>query len=286
MPTWYYTIGIYFIASSSYSLLQRKYSQTSNIPLKLIPAIVFAMFVFPIGAAAAVVMGNFWIHWQWQSILLLVVASTCIGAFNVTPFRINKYIDTTQYLIISNVYTPIVVLLGVFALKEAFTLTQFTGTLLLIFGAIMVAAKGFTRSTFKFDKHSVELAGLAVMLGIGLAAEKASLTYMSKSSYMVFGWGLQAFATLFFARDELKHIKTINQQGVRELLELGITRTGHVMGYFLSVALSNNVALMASLTSFRIPIVFVASAFILRERDNLVRRFAGVGIATLGIILL
>lgn len=286
MASWYYAILVYFVASSSYSILQRKYSLTSKIPLGLIPGLIFAIFVYPIGLITSSVIGDFWFHVQWQSFALIILASIAIGSFNVAPFKINKYIDTTQYLIISNIYTPIVVLIGVFLLNEPFTLTQTAGMILLVLGAILVAAKGFTKLTFSFDKHSVELAGLAILLGIGLAAEKASLSYMSKSSYMIFGWGLQAIVTLFLARKDFKYIRRIDRSDIRQLAELGIARTGHIIGFFLAVALSKNVALIASLSSFRIPIVFIASIFILKERDNLARKFIGVLIATIGIILL
>src|SRR3990167_6718590 len=157
-PVWYYTLGFYFIASSTYSLLQRKYAQISAIPLRLIPALIFGFLVYPVSLITAFFLGNFWINVEWQSVCLLLLASSTIAAFNVSPFRINKYIDTTQYLIISNIYTPVTVLIGVFVLHEAFSGTQFLGMLMLIVGAVLVAAKGFTRRTFRFDKHGIELA--------------------------------------------------------------------------------------------------------------------------------
>lgn len=286
IPSWYYTLAIYFVASSSYSLLQRKYAQSSKIPLKLIPAIVFGLIVYPVAILLALFLGNIWVHWQWQTVSLLLLAGFAIGAFNVTPFRINKHIDTTQYLIVSNIYTPVVVLIGVFLLGEAFSGLQFVGMTLLILGAILVAAKGFKKSTFSFDKYSVELALLAVLLGIGLASEKAVLSYMSPSAYMIFGWGLQTIFTFYFAREDLHHIPKIDREGVVELFQLGTARSGHVIGFFMSVALSEKVALMASVTSFRIPLVFVAGYFVLKERDHLVRKLVGVGIATVGLLLL
>lgn len=285
LPIWFLTLGVYYFASSTYSLLQRKYAQSSEIPLKLIPAIVFGLIVYPVSLIVAIIWGNFWIHWQWQTVILLLIASISIGAFNVAPFRINKYIDATQYLIISNIYTPVVVLIGVFILHEAFSGKQFIGMILLVIGAILVAAKGFKKSTFKFDKHSIELALLAILLGIGLASEKASLSYMSPSTYMVIGYGMQAIVTFFFARSDLRAIRHINKRSMTELFQLGSARTGHIIGYFMSVALSHNVALIATLTSFRIPIVFVASILVLRERKNLPRKFIGVLVATVGLIL-
>jgi uncharacterized membrane protein len=179
-----------------------------------------------------------------------------------------------------------VVIIGVYILGEAFSFSQFIGMLLLIFGAILVAAKGFRRDTFNFDKYSIELMILSVMLGIGLATEKACLSFMSKSSYMIVGWGIQMLATLFFARKELKHIKHIDSKGTRELIELGTARSGHVIGYFLSVAFSGRAAFMASITSIRIPLVFIASFILLGERQNYLRKLIGVAVATAGIILM
>jgi drug/metabolite transporter (DMT)-like permease len=284
--SWYLTLAIYFVAASSYSLLQRKYAQSSQIPLKLIPALVFGVMVYPAGVITALCVGDIWIHWQWQSIALLLLACLTLGLFNVVPYRINKYIDTTQYLIISNIYTPVVVLIGAFLLHEAFSGTQFLGMGLLITGVVLVAARGLRKGTFSFDRHSAELALLSIFLGIGLGAEKACLSYMSPAAYMIIGWGMQAAATFFFARQDLHAIRHIDRTGLKELLQLGTARSGHVIGFFMSVALSRNVALMASVTSFRIPLVFIASIFILKERDHLARKFVGVGIATAGLLLL
>lgn len=286
LPLWYWTLLLYFVSSTAYSLMQRNLALKNKIPLSLLPALFFAVIVYPIALLISPFVGDYHINWQPEVVALLLFSGVSIGIFNVLPFHINKHLDATQYIIINNFYTPLTVLLGVFALNEAFSGKQFIGMLLLVFGAILVAIKGFRRETFKFDKWALYCAGASVLLGTGLAAERASLNYMSASSYMVIGWGIQTITTLLMARKDWHAIRKLSGSDWLDVIRVGFTRTGHVVGFLMSVAISKNVALIASASSFRIPLVFIASFFILRERDHLPRKVIGVVIATLGLILL
>jgi drug/metabolite transporter (DMT)-like permease len=286
IPFWYFTILLYFVASTTYSILQRRLALRSKVPLSLLPALFFGVVVYPIGVLVAVLTGHFHAAWSLHSIILVVFASLFIGTFNVVPFHINKHIDATQYIIISNIYTPLTVLLGVFVLHEHFVGRQFIGMVLLLFGAILVAIKGIKRSSWRLDRWSLFCAATSLLLGVGLVLERASLNYFSASSYMIVGWGMQTIVTSVLAGKDWLVIKNISHTDWVDILKVGLARTGHVIGFLLSVALSRNIALIATVSSFRIPLVFIASFVLLKERDHLPRRLAGVAIATIGLLLM
>lgn len=266
--------------------MQRRLGQTSKLPLTLIPALVVCLVVYPISVAIALLSGHLTFNFSIWAFLALIVQALLIGTFYTVPFRINKHIDATQYIIINNMYTPVTVLIGVLLLHEAFTGKQLFGTALLIAGALLVAIKKFDSKILRLDRYSWELILLSLLFGVGLATEKFALNYMSVYTYIIIGWGLQFLVTAIWSYKYWNIIPTIKRNDWIEIIKIGLVRSGHALGYIFALALSNNVALIASVTTFRIPLVFIASYFLLKERDNLPRRVAGVVIATVGLLLL
>lgn len=286
LPAWNVALFVYFVGSTLYSLFLRSLALKSTIPDRLFPTLFFVGIVYPVGVLVALLWGEIDINWQLPGILLFLGASVSLGIYNTLPFWISKHVDATQYVVISNLYTPMTVILGAFVLHEQFTGWQFLGTLLLLLGAFMVAIKGWRRSSWQFDRHSVILAAATFLIGIGLVLEKASLSYFSPTAYILLGWGVQSVCMVVLARRELPAVRRIGRQDWSGIVKIGLARTAHVLGYFVALSLTRNVALIASLTTFRVPLVFIASWIFLRERDHLVRRLAGVGVATIGLLLL
>lgn len=286
IPIWYYTLLLYFVGSTTNSLLQRRLALTSKLPLKLVTALIYLCFLMPTGIIIAITKGHLWINWQPITVALLAIQALGIAGFFALAFQLNKKVDATQYVVISNMYTVVTVLLGVFVIHEAFSRMQFLGMMLLIIGAIIVSIKGIRLRSWRFDRHTVILAIASLGLGVGLAAERGCLNYMSFSTYVLLGWGLQTMLLCFFAYKDWLVLPKINRSEWVGISKMGIARACHNTGFFLSVALSRNVSLIASVTSFRVPLVFVASFIFLKERDHLPRRLLGVMIATAGLLLL
>ncbi len=285
-PTWYLPLLVYFIGSTASSLLQRRLALDSKVPPRLVTALLYACFLMPVGIVIALTQGNLWINWQPITVILLIVEAIGIGGFFAFAFQLNKQVDATQYVVVSNMYTVVTVLLGVFVLHEAFSGQQFIGMVLLILGSILVSLKGIGRKAWHMDRHTMWLALASVGLGVGLAAERACLDHMSHSTYVLLGWGLQTLMLCLFAYRDRHFLPRIKRSEWRAIAKLGAARVCHNTGFFLAVVISRNVSLIASITSFRVPLVFVTSYLLLRERDHLSRRFAGVAIATVGLLLL
>lgn len=198
IPIWYLTLGVYFVGATTNSLLQRRLAIASKLPLRLVTALIYLCFLMPVGIIIAATQRHFWINWQPVTILLLLAEALGITIFFGFAFQLNKRVDATQYVVISNMYTLVTVLLGVFIIHEAFSGMQFFGMALLIIGAILVAIKSFGRKTGRFDKYTALLFLVSMSLGVGLAAERGCLNYMSYSVYVLLGWvyKLPSFAYL------------------------------------------------------------------------------------------
>lgn len=285
-PVWYFTLCVYFVGSTVNSLLQRRLAVASKLPLRLVTALLYVCFLTPVSIVIALTQRHFWINWQPMTIALLLIEAIGIAGFFAFAFQLNKHVDATQYVVISNMYTLVTVLIGVFILHEAFTAQQFSGMLLLLAGGVLVAVQGFGRKALRLDKHTLGLAVVSIGLGVGLAAERGCLNYMSYSVYILLGWGLQTILLCSFAYKDWHILPKINKAEWLGITKLGLMRTSQNIGFFLSVALSRNVSLIASITSFRVPLVFMASFLFLGERKYIARRFIGVSIATIGLLLL
>lgn len=285
-PSWSFAIILYFLFFTWYSLQQRRISQTSKLPMRLLPALVNCIILYPAAVAVALFSGNLTFHYSPLGILYLLIANILLGIYLAFVFKLNKYIDATQYIIITNINTPITVFIGVFLLQEAFHGKQFVGMILLIFGAILVALKGIKGKTWQLDHHSIELILFSLLMGIALALEKAALSYMSVYFYMIFGWGLQFLVTGLLVGKDWKLVTKIPKNEWSEIIKAGFSRCVWAISYILAVSSAKNIALISTVTTFRIPLIFIASYFILKERDHLGRKLAGVVIATVGLLLL
>ena len=73
---------------------------------------------------------------------------------------------------ISNIYTPITIILATLFLHESLTLIQVAGTILLLIGMVIVSKK-HKIGKFSFDKYFLLMALSGVVLGVCIIAERA-----------------------------------------------------------------------------------------------------------------
>jgi drug/metabolite transporter (DMT)-like permease len=286
LPLWIFPLLVYFFGTTTNTILQRKAALHDRLPSRLIMFLTFAVFMYPIALLVAWIVGGFWIHWQPETILALTINAFGMGLYFVYALHLNRKVEAVNYTVITNMYTPVTVLLGVFVLSNPLSGMQFVAMGLLILGATLVTAKRFNRNALSFDRYSIYLLIASLGLGVGLAAERACLNYMSPSMYMVIGYGLQITIIAISSVKYWHKIPAIKRAEWWNISKLGVTRACWNIGFLGSVAISGNVSLIATVTSFRVPLIFIASLFFLRERGHLKRKFVGVVIATVGLLLI
>lgn len=283
---WYVPLLIYFISSVANTIIQRKAALAATVTPRLISFLAFMLFLWPAGIICALIFGEFHVTWQSQTYLALLFSALGIGGFSIYSIQLNKQVDAIQYSVVTNLNTLVVVLLGIIIVGDTLTNIQFIGMLLLVLGSILIAVKGLNKSAFAFDKYSILLVLATAALGVGIVAERAALNYMSISSYLIIGYGLQTLVLGISSRKVLHEVKKLSKSQWLLVSKIGITRAGWNLGFLLAVVASLNVSLVASISSFRVPLVFVVSYFILSERTSLKRKFIGMIIATLGLVLI
>lgn len=127
-----------------------------------------------------------------------------------------------------------------------------------------------------------------MIIGFGAAFEKSVLDRMELGSYVVVGWGSQAFWVLILAGIYRKQVTEFFFAGggmVKESFVFAFT--GVTKSIFFLAALSiANASIVVPATNFITVIVVAASYVILKEHDHIVQKLIAVLIGVTGLILL
>lgn len=94
------------------------------------------------------------------------------AGFFISSYIAQKHVEAGITTLVSNIYTPITILLAIFFLNERLTVPQILGAGLLFFSIILISKK-HRLSKFRFDKYFLIMIVSGIMLGIVLTAERA-----------------------------------------------------------------------------------------------------------------
>ena len=274
----------YFVAASA-SPIQRRHLAKRNdgnvasqvrfsAAVMLFPAII-GSFVIPFFAPA---------YWQgnlWTLILLTIGAgisgAASFGIYYVTQRHVEAGIGT----LVSNVYTPVTIAIATLFLGEKLTPMQLVGTMLLLVGVIIVSKK-HRIGRFKFDKYFLWTVASGVLIGIVLALERA----LQKTTGFTTGTLLSWWAQALFLLATGWVMGGRNTYSNKDLAITGTLRFFQAISYVTIIFFVGNLSVVASITTFKVVIVFLAAALFLKEREDLGRKLLGSLIAVAGLLLM
>ena len=282
---WQLVLILYFIISTASTLQRRLYAKQTKVSPALVSFVSHTLFVFPLGILYVLLSGENLEIPNITIILWSVLAAFLQAIFNVLSFKSQKEVDATQYTIIANIYTPITVIVSALLIHEGLTTLQYIGMAFLVIGAIVVSAKGFTTKTFRFDSYTLLATLSGVALGFALVAERSAIKLGGLAVYFLVGWGIQALIQFLIAWPERQQLKSLPGKEMKQIALMGILRFGQLFTFLVATKLAGNLALLSSLTTFKVVLVFVASFYILKEKDHLWRKVIGCILATVGLLL-
>jgi drug/metabolite transporter (DMT)-like permease len=103
------------------------------------------------------------------SALYLLISSIVCGVFGafyfILSYRAQRHVEAGVASIVSNIYTPITIILSIIFLHEGLTNIQIVGTILLLFSMFIVSKK-HRIGKFRFDKYFLMMLLSGVMLGV------------------------------------------------------------------------------------------------------------------------
>lgn len=273
----------YFIAASASPLQRRWLATKKNIDNK--GQIHFAFQVTLITVILSLVLPFFSPFKLEGNNLYLAGLSLVCGIFGagyfISSYTAQKHVEAGVSTLVSNIYTPITIVLAILFLNESLTTIQIFGTILLLLGMAIVSKK-HRIGKFKFDKYFMLMVLSGVMLGVSLTAERALMKMTGFSAGTMLSW---------WAQCAFLGIATIITKNKSEYTKMDITITGILrflqsLSWVILLFVVGNLSLVSAVTTFKVVVIFIAAALFLKEREDLPIKILGSIVALAGLLLM
>lgn len=127
----------------------------------------------------------------------------------------------------------------------------------------------------------------AVFMGLAITNEKYILSSVNLATYVVIGWGLQAFFMALLANKQLVRVPQFIQDGsIKTILLLGGLRTVAGFCFINALQLSNNASLIGSIAALQVILVVVGGYIFLNEKKYGTQKFVAASAAFIGVLLM
>src|SRR3989344_859513 len=214
-------------------------------------------------------------------VALAVICGVAGVGFWVGSFVAQKHVDAGITTLVSNIYTPITIILASVFLNEKLTTLQIVGTALLLF-AILLISKKHRIGRFHFDKYFLLMVVSGVCLGLVLSAERALQKTTGFTAGTLFSWWAQSASlglVALIVRKKTTHTK-------KEIFITGTLQFFQALSWVLLLLIVGNLSLVSAVTTFKVVVIFVIAALLLNEREDLPRKILGSLIAVAGLLLM
>lgn len=211
--------------------------------------------------------------------------------FNICTYKLLTYLDAATSGMLGTFKVLFTILLAGIVLHEKLTLMQLFGSTVLLCAIIYVLI--ITKKTSIKARTNHWLPGLffavvgSFIFAIANINEKYLLGEMNIATYLFFGWGWQWIISLGLAvlqHTQVKAVLTLSNIKVIGLAGITLAFSGF---WFIESAVQNdNVALTTVVGNFRLVVVAVLGALILKERQMLGQKLLSIILATVGLVLI
>lgn len=289
--SWQLAAILSIVATVCALLVQRIYSQRTNLPPTFPPALAFTFGVLPLSIIVGLLIPHE-IHWSWEVIALFALNATLIALANWFNFKALKRLPVAQFQMMSQVYIIVTVSLGWTFLQEGLTTLQILGAIFLLSAtvlAVLAPTKNKTEKKRKVHPGTVALAlAGAASLGTALFIEKKALGYMDTGAYLIFGYSAQVIGMwVLAAKDANKsNLKKINFREFKWAVSMGLIAGTSGVLYIISIVGSNNVSFITAIGAITLPLLALAGYIFLREKENTKILSIGLGLGFLGVSLM
>lgn len=271
--------------STLFALLFRVVAKNFPDTPRLAMALIYLLVIFPLGLLVALYQGDISTSFSIQTWLILALGGLLFTGFGVFGYMANSHVDAAQFAVIQNTQAVFTIAISGIVLGEQLSTQQLIGVTMLIVGAVIVSVKGFTKDSFKLSKWSIIALLSAAFVGAAFSNEKYLLSQMNQPTYYVFGWGVQTLVMCLVAGREWLQITKFNKQMFGGIISLGLLRSGSGFAGLAALTMIDS-GRVSSIRSYKSVLVFLASYFILREKEHVLHKAVGAMLATSGLFLL
>ena len=215
---------------------------------------------------------------------LAFLAITCGifgGGYFWASYVAQKHVEAGVSTLVSNIYTPVTIVLATFFLAEGLTTLQIVGTALLLAGIVTVSRQ-HRIGRFTFDKYFLLMALSGVMLGISLTSERALQVATGFTAGTMLSWWSQCAALGVVALIT----QSRSEYSYKDVTITGSLRFLQSLSWVVLTFVVGNLSIVSAVTTFKVVLIFIAGALFLGERDDLSRKILGSIIALAGLLLM
>ena len=277
-------MALYFIANTVCRLLIRVFTQKTKLDAYS-ASFAITISTYIVGLAYGLLRLEQPLLQGFTPMAALLVFG--VGMMQVFAGKIavitQKHIETAQYSVIRMLQVPISVVISTLFLGEALTLVQTVGMLSILAGVSIVSTGGKIPRLKHFGRYELLTIANSAFLGVYTVFNRYLIEQTSLSTLMVVWAGIEMIPLLATI------IKRPTQMPAKSdiVLALGIGATAvlNIVAFWLAVAIAGNVALVSSLSAFRVVAIFAGSYLILKEKNNLTPKIIGSLLAVVGLLL-
>ncbi len=273
----------YFIASSASPLQRRWLAKKKDLDGKSQVHFAFQVsFIIAVLSLHIVFFSPFYLVGDiWKIIGLTLVTGAFGAGALICSFVGQKHIEAGISSLVSNIYTPVTIVLATLFLSEKLLPLQIAGTILLLVGIVIVSKK-HRIGKFKFDKYFLILVLGGVMLALDITAERGLQKITGFSSATI----ITSVAQCIFMGIAVLVSRSRSMYSNKYIAITGGLRFLQALSWAILVFVVGNLSLVSSITTFKVVLMFVAGAIFLGEREDFKRKLLGSIIALFGLLIM
>lgn len=286
--TWQLAILIHQILETIFALVYRDYAKKHPKDHFVTNAVMYLATVVPFGIVWSIAQGGFSLDFPVSIWWFFGLTGLLLALGNIASFKANTKVEASQFAIITRFRVVVIVAASWLLLGDTLTPLQFLGACI-VFGSSLSVVFLTRRKTRKSKVGIFTIIAIlsAVFMGLGITSEKYVLSSVNLATYVVVGWGLQAFFMTLLANRQLARVPVLIKDGsIKTILLLGGLRTIAGFCFINALQLSNNASLIGSIAALQVILVVIGGYIFLNEKKYGVQKFVAASAAFIGVILL
>ncbi len=280
---------LYFIANTVARLLIRVFSKNTKLnPYAANLLLQIPTYLGMLAFGLASLQGSIFAGITPGIFLLMTVLGIVIVYFNNLTLIAQKHVETAPYMVLRQISVPVSVLLSTIFLSEVLNAKQIAGMIVILSGTYLVASNGGKLKIKHFSRHELTV----ILYGIFLAFYSIVTRYLqietSLSAILIIGGLLEIIpnAAATIKVSSRIHVQEIKLTEVYLACLIGLFSAVHIVTFWLAVNYTQNIALVSSISSFRIATIFIGSYLLLKEKGDFKLKLAGTIVALVGLLLI
>lgn len=215
--------------------------------------------------------------------ILLGLSIIFYGIADRMNTTVRSGIEASTYSIIHQLSTVFMIFAGLIFFKEPFILNKFIGAILIVFSNILIFYK---KGEGKPNKYIILGIIANIFFTVALFLDVNISDNFNLPFYVTLTLGVPAILIIIFERIKLSDIKAEFQNGNKKsILITSVTWSLSIVSQLRAYQLGN-ASVVAPLCALSVILNVIMGYFLLKERENLVKKIIAALIIILGIILI